>query len=148
MTEYSDSARPQRVNKRIQTAKRNLDEAVDRWKYSKGITTNPSIHHRDEIMYSYYRAASLLEDAEMSTNANEMFDNLEGAVTELEQIQKSAKSTHSDYYAEWRNAVDSLVPAVEALESVVGDEKEQNTEDDPTKTDSILATRLKTLLRR
>lgn len=125
MTEYDDNARPQRAKKRIQTAKRNLEKGSKRWRDNAGISKNRSIYNLDEVMYSYERAAKLLEDAERDVRADQMFEHVEAAVDELEGIQKDVQSTHSDYYAEWRNAVDSLVPAVEALENLVEEEAEE-----------------------
>lgn len=151
MTEYDDSARPQRAKKRIRTAKRNLEKGSERWRQNAGVSKNRSIYNMDEVIYTYERAASRLEDAERDVRADQMFDDVEAAVTLLEDIQKDVQSTHSDYYAEWRNAVDSLVPAVEALEDLVEEEEEEEDEvksNTRTKGGERLVTRVKRLLSR
>lgn len=123
MDEYNSNTRPQEANERIRKARdEHLKAALNDWVEEQEDDVHwkgNSIYSRDKVMYKYKGAHNKLTNALNAGDAEEQYQPLSQAVDYLESIEKEVQTTHSDYYGDWRNAIDLLIPAAEAVENVV-----------------------------
>lgn len=151
MDEYNSDTRPQEANERIRIARdKYLKSALNDWVEEQEDDIHwkgASIYSRDKVMYKYKGAHNKLTNALNAPDTEGQYQPLSQAVDYLESIEKEVQTTHSDYYGDWRKAVELLKPAAEAVENVLDSSQTDDDVETLDGSESLLSERLIGLLK-